>query len=108
MASPAIESVDKRERRRQREQQKIASFKHALKYMSDLSDPWEALKWTYGLYATWDAVRRIASVEMGMWVKDVRLAWSIVDYVKALPDGKKRLLAATTEAVRRWEEEAAA
>ncbi len=96
-----IETVEKRDRRLVRERRKIADFRHALQFFT----PYEALRHMRGMYATWDAVRRVAGALLGTPVKDVFLAWQIVKYVGDLPDGKKRLKAATDEALAWWEEE---
>lgn len=96
-----VESVDKRERRRVRSERHLNAFKKSVRIFDQ---PYEALRHVYGIYATWDAVKWVASVELGYWVQDVTLAWQFVAYVKALPDGDERLRAAIEEAVKRWEQ----
>ena len=96
-----IETVEKRQRRIVRERRKLAAFRHALRFFS----PVEALKNTYGLSATWDSVRRVASALLSYPVKDIGLAWQIVYYIRHLPDGAERLEAATNEVLAQWKSE---
>ena len=98
----SIELIEKRQRRLIRQRRELADFRHALRY---LKDPVEALKWTVGLFATWHAVRRVASTLIAWPVQDVPTAWAIVYYVRGLPDGNKRLKEAVVEVVARWESE---
>lgn len=93
-----MESVEKRERRLKRERNKLAAFRHALRFF----EPAAALRNIRGLTATWDAVRRVSSCLLGVEVRDVFVAWAIVSYVKALPDGQKRLRHATDLALQFW------
>lgn len=96
-----VESAEKRDHRLARERRHLAAYQHALRFF----EPYEALRQTFGMYATWDAVRRVASEVMNYPVKDVGLAWQIARFVRDLPDGKKRLRTAADDAVRQWESE---
>lgn len=97
-----VESVEKRDRRTARMRRELAAYRRSLGFF----EPCEALSQMYGLQATWSAVRRLATELIGWPVSDVMLAWQIVYFVRDLPDGKKRLKAATEAALTRWEADA--
>ena len=85
----------------------IAQVRHAAMF----SPPYEALTEISGLYATWHAVQRVATALIQPhWreVKDVGLAWGIIDFVRSLPDGEERLRTAIDAALATWEREAEA
>ena len=96
-----IESIEKRTRRLDRNRREIAQFRQALKHFPAN----EALSQIYGLQATWDAVRRVATVLIGTPVRDVGVAWGIVGFVENLVDGRHRLRWAVEEALLRWQKE---
>lgn len=96
-----LELAEKKARRVERSQRHLARFKHALTYM----DTTVALNHILGFQATWESVRRVAAEVIAWPVQDVTVAWQIVYFVKALPDGHIRLKAAFDGAIARWEAE---
>ena len=95
-ATPSVRS-----RRLRLMQSNLRQYQHALNFFA----PYPALSQTFGLQATWEAVRRLASTLLRYKVRDVRLAWRVVDFVKVLPDGPERLKEAADEVVETWQRE---
>ena len=99
-----IEEVSKRDRRRKRQAAQLADFEHTVKH---LGKTYDALRWIRGLYATWKAVRLIASSLVAFPVEDVPVAWAIIRFVHGLPDGEERLARAFDDALEHWRWEVA-
>lgn len=97
-----LETVEQRERRLQRMQRELDLVQHK---WSHASDPVDALHWVANFPATWHGVQRLAQCAIGWYVKDTMLAWTIVEFIQKLPDGKERLKAAAEEAVAQWQRE---
>lgn len=89
------------QRRAVRSELNLRRFEHAVECIGPTID---ALHWTFGIQATWEAVRRVASEVINAEVTDVSLAWAIVRH-EAEVGGEEALRTSIALALVRWRAE---